>query len=350
MTSGTLTIETSRNSRRRDLIRLGTIMLSGWGCSSIVSPAYAQFVREEIFDPFKSPTVVQFGGGTNSGGAYSHATALEPGTQGGATSTGPGQPAQAGGSATSSTARVLDEGTLKTSARPVDGTWRQVRLPVPLESPLAGQPLVVQDETTGWYFTPADPVLAPEPDLTVRFEEVRRNAFARVPWPRIGIQVNPGRIGLVGLPTHFWVTGYDGRAFGASDATVIAADVGPEVPLSVYPADGPRRRDRRLEVRVEARPARYAWAWGDGRPGLTGRSLGRDNGNVGKPASDVVHQYEFTSLRHPQGFPVTLDATFGVAYSVDFDGGSERHDLGTTALRFLRPYPVQEAQAVLVGR
>lgn len=47
---------------------------------------------------------------------------------------------------------------------------------------------------------------------------------------------------------------------------------------------------------------------------------------------------------------MTLDATFAVAYTVDFDGVSEVHDLGTTALRFLRPYRVQEAQAALVGR
>ena len=177
---------------------------------------------------------------------------------------------------------------------------------------------------------------------------VLRQAFTHVLWPPGSIQINPRPISLVGLAPHFWVTGYGGGAFGARDAVVVEPPVGREVPLTQVPADDPRRRPRELAVTVFVWPVRYAWDFGDGTPSAR-RSLGRPYAGEGQPGSDVQHRYEFTSLRHPTGFPVTLEATFAVAYTVDFDGRLERVDLPATTLRYQRRYPVQEVQGVLLA-
>jgi hypothetical protein len=231
----------------------------------------------------------------------------------------------------------------------VEGVWHRVRLPLPAGTPLNQFEILLEDETTGYYFEPTDPVTPPEPDLEPIFREVIRNAFANVRWPSVAIQANPSPVGLVGVPTHYWVTGYTGGAFSGSDATVVPADVGAEVPFTVYPQDGPRRRDRQLTVTVSVSPTRYVWSWGDGTPGSARSSLGRAFSFQTDQGSDVVHRYEWTSLWHPAGFPVSLDAAFGVAYTVEFDGSSERHDLPATTIRYFRTYPVQEIQSVLVS-
>ncbi len=274
-----------------------------------------------------------------------------------------GAPGNDGGSVAATEGDVGEElarsGVVPTWASPVQGTWERVALPVPAGGPMSAYTLLVEDDATGWRFVPTDPVPGvpgPEPDLRALFDEVRARAFARVLWPRIAIQANPGRLGLAGLPTHYWVTGYGGEPLAGRDTAEVPADVGPDVPAAPdprnparawYPADGPRRRDRRLEVDVWVAPARFAWAWGDGTPGVSGRALGRAAPPGAPPASDVVHTYQFASRGLPGGFPVSLDVTFGVSYAVRFDGASETVDLGATTLRFERGYPVQEAQAVL---
>lgn len=201
----------------------------------------------------------------------------------------------------------------------------------------------------GWVFEPTDPLAPPEPALGPVFEQARRTAFASVPWPAIAIRANPSPVGLVGLPTHYWVSGYAGGGLRSSTTAVVPADVGPDVPFTQYPQDGPRRRDRQLTVTVDAWPVQYAWSWGDGTSGSSGSSLGRPFSLQSGQGSDIVHQYEWTSLRHLAGFPVVLTATFGVAYTVEFDGSSERRDLPATTIRYSRNYLVQEIQSVLVS-
>ena len=255
-----------------------------------------------------------------------------------------------------------------TYAVPIEGVWRQVSLPVRPDSGPGRFELLVEDPNTGWYFEPTDPVPSvpvdlpgvpiPAQDLRPLFEGVRRDAFAKLQWPPIAIQIAPRGLGLAGLPSHFWITGYGGESFSATEETVVPADVGADIPTDPdprrpgspwYPADGPRRRDRRLAVTAFAWPVRYAWDWGDGATGQSGRSLGRAPQGAGSPDSDVRHQYEFASRAFPRGFPVSLGATFGAAYEVLFDGQRERVELGTTTISFRRDYPVQELQAVLLA-
>src|SRR4030095_87369 len=55
-----------------------------------------------------------------------------------------------------------------------------------------------------------------------------------VPLPELQIRMNPA-LGLVAVPGWFWVQGYDGQPFGASQTVRLPPEVGPNVPLSVVP-------------------------------------------------------------------------------------------------------------------
>ena len=268
-----------------------------------------------------------------------------------------GAPGNDGGSVAATDGNVSEElarsGVVPTWASPVQGTWERVTLPFPVDGPMSSYTLLVEDDVTGWRFVPTDPVPGvpgPEPDLQALFDDVRARAFARVLWPRIAIQANPGRLGLAGLPTHYWVTGYGGEPLAGRDTAEVPADVGPDVPTAPdprnparawYPADGPRRRDRRLEVDVWVAPARFAWAWGDGTPGVSGRTLGRPAPARSAPGERRGAHLPVRLPGPPGGFPVSLDVTFGVSYTVRFDGASETVDLGAidAALRARLPRP-----------
>ncbi|HEX2184462.1 MAG TPA: hypothetical protein VHN78_03025, partial [Chloroflexota bacterium] len=241
-----------------------------------------------------------------------------------------------------------------------EGDWLSVPLPVDPQGPLGRFPLLMRLEDEAVIFQPRAPAAAPPgepaapglpapPDVGAVLDDVRRAAFARLPWPQIQLHSNPPTVGLAGLPTYFWASGYGGEALEASASATIAADVGPEVPASVYPADGPRRRARALAVRALAWPAGYAWDWGDGTRGLSG-SLGTPAPGPRPAPGGVAHRYARSSRGAPGGYRVTLAVRFRVAYEVAFDGDSARYDLGETALHYQRLYPVQQVQAVLVAR
>jgi hypothetical protein len=175
-----------------------------------------------------------------------------------------------------------------------------------------------------------------------------REAFASVHWPQVTIGINPRGIGLVGLPSVFWVEGYDGLPFGARETADVEPEVDPRVPLSVVPAGDPRRQAHRLEVEVRVRPpARYRWSFGDGAT-ASFATLGRPY-TPDAPRSEIQHQYEYTSFYEPGGFLVAIEADFAISYSVSIDGASETYDLGTSSVRYARRYPVQEIQGVLLA-
>jgi hypothetical protein len=107
----------------------------------------------------------------------------------------------------------------------------------------------------------------------------------RLPVPQGAIEANPTR-SLVGLPTFFWYSGYDGRPLSR---TVSAFGV---------------------TVQVEATPTSYRWAFGDGAS-LISEGLGRPY-----PArSPITHTYQTARS------VVTVRCRFGFAVRWRSGGG-----------------------------
>lgn len=176
-------------------------------------------------------------------------------------------------------------------------------------------------------------------------------AIAAVRWPPITLGIAPPRIGLVGLPSHYWIQNYAGQTLGARAEAEIEPLVGPEVPTSGplgVPADCPCRRPRPLTVEVSVHPARrYRWDFGDGSRPLVG-TRGQPYAAGGR-RSEVQHQYERSSLGHQNGYLVTVEVEFPVSYTVTFEGEAQTFDLGASTLRYAQRYPVQELQGVLLA-
>ncbi|MCW5882584.1 MAG: hypothetical protein KIS91_16765, partial [Anaerolineae bacterium] len=171
--------------------------------------------------------------------------------------------------------------------------------------------------------------------------EVALDALGHVPLPAIHLQVNPA-LGLVHMPGWFWVEGYDGRPFGLERRVTVPPEVGDDVPITVVPADDPRRRETHFTVQVRLWASRYEWNFGDGQ-GLLTMSLGKP-----MPAeSDIQHTYEYSSLGLPEGFPVRLTVTFDAEYRVN---GGPPIGLPSIQQTYEYGYRVQEIQSILTQR
>jgi hypothetical protein len=124
-----------------------------------------------------------------------------------------------------------------------------------------------------------------QPGPTVDPFQLALSARDRLPVPDGGIEANPTR-SLVGLPTWFWYTDYDGRPL---TRTVSAFGV---------------------TVEVEATPTGYRWLFGDGAA-LTSEGLGRPY-----PArSPITHTYQASHR------DVTVRCTFAFALRWRTGGG-----------------------------
>jgi hypothetical protein len=148
------------------------------------------------------------------------------------------------------------------------------------------------------------------PGPTVDPFQLALSARDRLPVPQGAIEANPIR-SLVGLPTFFWYSGYDGRPL---TRTVSAFGV---------------------TVQVEATPTSYRWAFGDGA-WLTSQGLGR-----AYPArSPITHIYQ-TARR-----AVTVRCRFSFAVRWRSGGGpwAPLPPLGRTASTTLE---VAESQTVI---
>jgi len=160
-----------------------------------------------------------------------------------------------------------------------------------------------------------------------------------VPYPNIQIGVNPAPLGLTGLPSWFWLQGYDGRPFGAG----AHIDVPPRVPSS-YPAGCPQPPGASLDVAVQFASSSFDWAFGDR---LTTSTLSTTS--LGKPypqQSDIRHTYEYTSLGQPNGFAVSVTVHFHAQYQAN---GGRWLAMPDVAKTYSREYQVQQAQSVLVN-
>jgi hypothetical protein len=164
--------------------------------------------------------------------------------------------------------------------------------------------------------------------------------LVHVPLPDIKLRVNPA-LGLVALPSWYWVEGYGGEQFGGSRSVDVPPVVSAQVPFDEVPEDDPRRQGRSFTVEVRAWGSRYDWDFGDGMAA---------SGSLGKAypaASDVQHTYRHSSLAFASGYPVRLTVEYGAAYWVDGDG-----PFGLPAVRrtYETAHRVQEIQSVLVAR
>ena len=168
--------------------------------------------------------------------------------------------------------------------------------------------------------------------------EVALDALGHLPFPNVQLKANPG-LGLVAVPSWFWVEGYDGQPIGISRTVTVPPEVGPEVPLTTVPATDPRRLPTAFTVEVRVTPGSYDWSFGDGAT-LTANSLGQPY-----PAeSEIKHTYEHSSLPYAGGFPLRLTVRFDTEFRLNGGGW-----VGLPAAERLyeTAYRVQEMQPVL---
>jgi len=170
--------------------------------------------------------------------------------------------------------------------------------------------------------------------------QVALSLLDHVPLPNIRLKENPG-LGLVNLPGWFWIAGYNGKPFGASQTVTIPPAVGANVPFSQVPANDPRRQPTSFTVSVRIWPNSYQWSFGDGAA-LDTQSIGQ-----AYPAqSDIQHTYQYSSLHTAHGFPLQVTVTFSASYQVN---GGAAIGLPAISHTYTANYPVQEAQSLLTS-
>ena len=221
----------------------------------------------------------------------------------------------------------------------------------PADAPVADVPVdpAPVAETPPVLF-PTDPPFVELPPVTLPSSTSRTAITPRifvadvledVPLPSARVRMNPD-LGLVAVPTWFWVEGYDGREFGVSRRINIPAEIGDDVPFDEVPRGDPRRRATAMIISVTVRPSSYEWSFGDNTRLVT-RSLGRPY----PQASDVKHTYEFSSFRSPSGFTVRLTIEFAAEYRIN---GGAVQALPPIRRSYESSYRVQEIQPVLTNR
>jgi hypothetical protein len=193
---------------------------------------------------------------------------------------------------------------------------------------------------------------------------------AQLPPPELRIGMNP-TLGMVAVPTWFWVDGYDGGTLSQSETVreshevchlVAVRDANGQVVLDAN--SRPRtRRDCTVDsstfvVDVRLWPNRFAWDFGDdhGRSiacagqGDCGDALGQPFVDSQHP-SPVQHPYRWSSLGAngaQDAYTIRLGITFGAQYRVTVNGSSGGwQSLPTRDLSWSASHQVQEAQAVL---
>jgi hypothetical protein len=198
---------------------------------------------------------------------------------------------------------------------------------------------------------------------------------AELPPPDLRIGMNPA-LGMVRVPTWFWVEGYDGGLLSQSESVLEAHErcqlvaVRDENRQPVLEEDG-RPRVRRectvdsttFTVDVRLWPGRFQWDFGDnhsrsiGCPGQgdCGDALGQMFIDSRHP-SPIQHPYVWSSLGVNGGqdaYTVKLGISFAAQYriTVSGSGGSGGtngwRSLPERELSWTASHKVQEAQAVL---
>lgn len=141
------------------------------------------------------------------------------------------------------------------------------------------------------------------------------SVLGTVPLPPIAVGASPG-VGLVALPSWFWIDGYDGSTLRGSRTLGL------------------------VTVEVEITPQNYRWTFGDGRA-IDTTSLGRPY----PTESDIQHVYERSSFTGGT-FDVELAITFTARYRVN---GGAWLPLAPVTQTYTRDYAVRQLQSVLTS-
>lgn len=142
------------------------------------------------------------------------------------------------------------------------------------------------------------------------------SVLGTVPLPPITVGASPG-VGLVAMPSWFWVGGYDGSPLRGSRTLGL------------------------VTVEVEITPSRYRWIFGDGGA--------IDTASLGRPyptESDIQHVYERSSPSASGVFDLRLEITFSARYRVN---GGAWIPLDAITQVYMRSYPVRQLQSVLTS-
>jgi hypothetical protein len=177
--------------------------------------------------------------------------------------------------------------------------------------------------------------------VTIDPRDVALDILSHIPLPDLEIRANPS-LGLVGMPSWFWVEGYGGAPFGDS-LTVNLSPPGTSQDSRSGFVPGTRvGGGESLTVEVQVRPSAYEWSFGDGTVLI--------DSSLGKPypeESDVQHTYQHSSLQLPGGFPVQLTIEFVAEYRIN---GGVSQELPSVSRSYQSAFRVQEMQPVLTGR
>jgi len=196
---------------------------------------------------------------------------------------------------------------------------------------------------------------------------------AEVPPPDLRIGMNPA-LGMVRVPTWFWVEGYDGGMLAQSESVLEAHQrcrfvvIRDDKRQPILDEDGrPKVRQEctvettTFTVDVRLWPGRFQWDFGDNHSRAIGCLGQGDCGDAlgqvfvdAKHPSPIQHPYVWSSLGMNGGqdaYTVKLGITFAAQYRVTVNGNG----VGTNGWRSLPEreltwtanHQVQEAQAVL---
>jgi hypothetical protein len=207
---------------------------------------------------------------------------------------------------------------------------------------------------------------------TAQGDTVDPGAFAaqlegEVSLPNIRIRMNPS-LGLVNVPTWFWVEGYHGEALPLSqtiglrrvechtETATTTSDDGSTASVETH--DVCAATIDYLTVEVRLFPTHYAWSFGDGgqqqvacsgEPGSCATGLGLPFQDAAHP-SPIAHPYLRSSLHVGGAYPIGLAIDFGAQYRFHLNATpmTDWRSLPTRHGDWRGIHPVQEAQAVLV--
>jgi hypothetical protein len=191
--------------------------------------------------------------------------------------------------------------------------------------------------------------------------------------PALQINMNP-RLGMVAVPTWFWVDGYDGNTLPLADTLLLPHEECRRVvdrdgrgdPILDGNGHPSSHRECRtlwdsLTVEVLAWPSTYSWDFGDSGgqrencPGVAACTvgLGRAYTDPHSP-SPVAHAYTWSSLGvngDADAYTIRLGITFGAQYRFSINDAplSGWQRLNDREVSATATHRVQEAQAVLSG-